>query len=191
MKSTHNRKELEQELKKKGIDVLFRQNDTDRIYGVTFIDHESCTVLNGSRLGKDFSANVFNDLFTGSRTLTTGNSKAEMQEHTQGNNPTGHLSEGRVKPLPDCSACYPAGMIHRPITAKFRHPRRKRRRNKNVFSNPKNSIMQNEDDLRGLAKVMDFMRAISILFVVINIYWFCYQSFREWGINIGVIDKSC
>ena len=49
--------------------------------------------------------------------------------------------------------------------------------------------MQNEDDLRGLARVMDFMRAISILFVVINIYWFCYQSFREWGINIGVVDK--
>ena len=49
--------------------------------------------------------------------------------------------------------------------------------------------MQNEDDLRGLAKVMDFMRAISILFVVINIYWFCYQSFREWGINIRVVDK--
>ena len=49
--------------------------------------------------------------------------------------------------------------------------------------------MQNEDDLSGLAKVMDFMRAISILFVVINIYWFCYQSFREWVINIGVVDK--
>lgn len=49
--------------------------------------------------------------------------------------------------------------------------------------------MQNEDDLRGLAKVMDFMRAISILFVVINIYWFCYQSIVNWGINIGVLDK--
>ncbi len=36
------------------------------IYGVTFIDHENRTVLNGSRLGKDFSANVFNDLFSGS-----------------------------------------------------------------------------------------------------------------------------
>ena len=46
-----------------------------------------------------------------------------------------------------------------------------------------------KDDLRGLAKVMDFMRAISILFVVINIYWFCYQSFRDGGINIGVVDK--
>lgn len=49
--------------------------------------------------------------------------------------------------------------------------------------------MQNEDDLRGLAKVMEFMRAISILFVVIHIYWFCYESIREMGINIGVVDK--
>ena len=50
--------------------------------------------------------------------------------------------------------------------------------------------MQNEDDLRGLAKVMEFMRAISILFVVINIYWFCYQSVREWGIDIGVVFRQ-
>ncbi|WP_062184751.1 conjugal transfer protein MobC [Dysgonomonas macrotermitis] len=49
--------------------------------------------------------------------------------------------------------------------------------------------MQQEDDLRGLAKVMEFMRAISILFVVINIYWFCYQSIQEAGVNIGVVDK--
>ena len=49
--------------------------------------------------------------------------------------------------------------------------------------------MQNEDDLRGLAKVMDFMRALSILFVVINVYWFCYEAMHEWGINIGVLDK--
>lgn len=49
--------------------------------------------------------------------------------------------------------------------------------------------MQQEDDLRGLAKVMEFMRAISILFVVINIYWFCYQSILETGINIGIVDK--
>lgn len=49
--------------------------------------------------------------------------------------------------------------------------------------------MQQEDDLRGLAKVMEFMRAISILFVVMNIYWFCYYAIREWGINIGVVNK--
>lgn len=49
--------------------------------------------------------------------------------------------------------------------------------------------MQQEDDLRGLAKVMEFMRAISIIFVVINIYWFCYFALHEWGIIIGVVDK--
>ena len=49
--------------------------------------------------------------------------------------------------------------------------------------------MQQEDDLRGLARVMDFMRAISILFVILNIYWFCYGTFREWNITIGVLDK--
>ena len=49
--------------------------------------------------------------------------------------------------------------------------------------------MQNEDDLRGLAKVVEFLRAISILFCVIHIYWFCYQSIVEWGINIGVVDR--
>jgi hypothetical protein len=36
-------------------------------------------------------------------------------------------------------------------------------------------FMQHEDDLRGLAKVIQFMRAISILLLVIHIYWFCYR----------------
>ena len=49
--------------------------------------------------------------------------------------------------------------------------------------------MQQEDDLRGLARVMDFMRAISILFVTINIYWFCYPTIQEWSINIKIVDK--
>ena len=49
--------------------------------------------------------------------------------------------------------------------------------------------MQQEDDLRGLAKVMEFMRAISIIFIVVHIYWFCYQAIVDMGINIGVADK--
>ena len=64
MKTTSSRKELEQQLKKQGIDVLFRQNDSGRIYGVTFIDHDNRVVLNGSRLGKEFSANVFNEMYS-------------------------------------------------------------------------------------------------------------------------------
>ncbi len=49
--------------------------------------------------------------------------------------------------------------------------------------------MQQEDDLRALAKIMDFMRAISILFVLIHIYWFCYALIQSWGIDIGVVDR--
>lgn len=48
-----SRQEFEKQLKEKQIDVLFRENADGRIYGVTFIDHESKTVLNGSRLGKE------------------------------------------------------------------------------------------------------------------------------------------
>ena len=49
--------------------------------------------------------------------------------------------------------------------------------------------MQQEDDLRGLAKVMEFMRAISIVFIIVHVYWFCYRSFVDMGIDIGVLDK--
>lgn len=50
-------------LKDSGIDVVFRYTDEGRIYGVTFIDHNTMTVLNGSRLGKQFSANALNERF--------------------------------------------------------------------------------------------------------------------------------
>ncbi len=50
-------------LKDCGIDVVFRHTDEGRIYGVTFIDHNTMTVLNGSRLGKQFSANALNERF--------------------------------------------------------------------------------------------------------------------------------
>ena len=49
--------------------------------------------------------------------------------------------------------------------------------------------MQQEDDLRALAKIMDFMRGASILFVIINIYWYCYSAICLFDINIGVVDK--
>lgn len=65
MKSHTDRSRFEKELEKNNISVLFRTNDEGRIYGTTFIDHEQKVVFNGSRLGKDFSANVFNDLFNG------------------------------------------------------------------------------------------------------------------------------
>lgn len=50
-------------LKERNIDVVFRYTDEGRIYGVTFVDHDKMTALNGSRLGKEFSANALNARF--------------------------------------------------------------------------------------------------------------------------------
>jgi hypothetical protein len=63
MRQAKNINEFRLLLKKKNIGVIFRQNEAGRIYGVTFIDYPNRAVLNGSRLGKEYSANVFNDLF--------------------------------------------------------------------------------------------------------------------------------
>ena len=62
--SPHNtRDEFWQLLKTDNIDAVFRVNPVGRIYGVTFIDHNYGIVANGSVLGKEFSANVFNELY--------------------------------------------------------------------------------------------------------------------------------
>ena len=49
--------------------------------------------------------------------------------------------------------------------------------------------MQQEDDLRALAKIMDFLRAVSIILVVIHVYWYGYGAIRTWGLDIGVVDR--
>jgi len=49
--------------------------------------------------------------------------------------------------------------------------------------------MQGEDDLRGLAKIMAFMRAVSILLIVMHLYWFCYGYFIDRGWTLEVINK--
>lgn len=81
MKSPGNRAEFEKQLIANGIYVVFRQNDAGRIYGVTFIDHQNKCVINGSRLGKEFSANVFNELFTSSKE----NHESQQHQYTNRN----------------------------------------------------------------------------------------------------------
>lgn len=63
LESCKNRADFEKQLSKNQISVLFRENESGRIYGVTFIDHRQKFVFNGSRLGKDYSANAFEQRF--------------------------------------------------------------------------------------------------------------------------------
>lgn len=80
MRLAHSRDELVRMLEKDRIGVVFRENETERIYGVTFIDHNRREAFNGSRMGKEFSANVFNGLFH----WWDGIPDKELREHTGG-----------------------------------------------------------------------------------------------------------
>lgn len=63
MQDIGTKEDFARRLKEADIEVGYRINPEGRLYGITFIDHTSRTVFNGSRLGKPFSANVFNELF--------------------------------------------------------------------------------------------------------------------------------
>lgn len=49
--------------------------------------------------------------------------------------------------------------------------------------------MAQEDDLRALGKIMDFLRAVSIILAIMNVYWYCYKAMHIWGVTIGVVDR--
>ena len=61
LKTTSDEQAFKKQLTEQGINVVVRRNDTGRIYGITFIDHNSKAVWNGSRLATELSANTFND----------------------------------------------------------------------------------------------------------------------------------
>ena len=76
--SPHNtRDEFRRLLKAENIDTIFRINPVGRIYGVTFIDHNDGIVARRSVLGKEFSANVFNELYPAPK-----NDKQVPEQHT-------------------------------------------------------------------------------------------------------------
>ena len=53
----------------------------------------------------------------------------------------------------------------------------------------RSKTMAQEDDLRALGKIMDFLRAVSIILAIMNVYWYCYEAMRMWGVTIGVVDR--
>ena len=63
LKRSATKEDFRGNLHRKGIDVLFRENEEGRLYGITFIDHNNGCVVNGSRLGKELSANAVAEWF--------------------------------------------------------------------------------------------------------------------------------
>jgi len=59
--TTNSEMEFKKQLTEQGINTVVRRNNSGRIYGITFIDHESRSVWNASQLDRNLSANVFNE----------------------------------------------------------------------------------------------------------------------------------
>ena len=87
MREARDREDFKKRLKENRIGVIFRKNEAGRIYGVTFMDYQNRVALNGSRLGKEFSANVFNDLFNNpNRQVQINNSSKQSESGYQSHN---------------------------------------------------------------------------------------------------------
>ncbi|AZB25098.1 MULTISPECIES: conjugal transfer protein MobB [Bacteroidota] len=80
---TSNEKEFTTYLIEHGINTVIRRNEQERLYGITFIDHNTGHVFNGSHLGKQFSANVFQKLFADNKlSETPSNKRTTPPNHT-------------------------------------------------------------------------------------------------------------
>ena len=68
-----------------GINAVIRRSEAGRIYGITFVDHESRTIWNGSQLGKELSANFVNDYWTNgldnTKSSSVGNEETAVRFH--------------------------------------------------------------------------------------------------------------
>lgn len=96
LQSTKNELSFKDQLVQQGINIVVRKNSSGRIYGMTFIEHNSRTVWNGSQLGKKFSANAFNGYWDSNLKSKSKASPLEKQHRTKHTAP---LSKESPHPL--------------------------------------------------------------------------------------------
>lgn len=92
MTATTGKDDFIAKLKEKDIDLVLRYNADGRLYGATFVDHNNHVVLNGSRLGREFSANALN--------LWFNDPTAKPQVQPQPGQSQGQQSQGQQSPPP-------------------------------------------------------------------------------------------
>lgn len=90
LKRSATREDFSGNLHRRGIDAIFRENEEGRLYGVTFIDHNNGCVVNGSRLGKELSANAVAEWFDRPHPELS----APIQQSEKGSIPQTQTSDG-------------------------------------------------------------------------------------------------
>ena len=154
-------------------------------------------VFNGSRMGKEFSANVFNDYFRWLDGIPendrNGHTAVELwQHHRHKAGPESALEQAAgILSLETNQRDYEGGGFRTPYEKEEESQTQiARHLNGRQFSKPFIPIpMQQEDDLRALAKIMEFGRAVSIFLLVVHVYVYCYPSITAWNLNLEVTDR--
>ncbi|WP_433630364.1 conjugal transfer protein MobB [Chryseobacterium cucumeris] len=96
LKVSHHEKDFVEKLKSVGVNTVIRRNEAGRMYGITFIDHNTQTVWNGSNLGKGYSAAVFNDLWKNQEHL---NKSSDAKQAEAESLPTNQFLPLQLHPL--------------------------------------------------------------------------------------------
>ncbi len=111
-------------LQRKGIDVIFRTNAEGRTYGVTFVDHKSKAVFNGSKLGKSYSAKGILERLSGSKeAVNIRVQPAPVALRPSGTSPAG-LGENVIEDLIRSEATWEG--MNPEITLKLKKKRRRK-----------------------------------------------------------------
>ena len=134
-------------LRAEHIDAIFRRTEDGRVYGATFVDHGSRTVLNGSALGKKYAACVWDEWFKNrppepeqveTPAMTNEPIPAEVREPMGGPEPLqGHegeltlVGETLLEGLDVFGTLFaPGDEVHEYIAPEFRLLHRKKRKKK-------------------------------------------------------------
>lgn len=121
---------FERSLANKNIEVVFHQNETGRLYGVTFVDHNTKTVFKGSDLGKAFSANTLEAYFVKNpqgldktSMINPAKNEGSEEEHSPGFKPSHQTSTPLIVSLLETE--FDDGTTFQSLTQKHNKKRRK------------------------------------------------------------------
>lgn len=120
-------------LTQSGVSTVVLRNGQGRIYGMTFVDHDSRTVWNGSMLGRECSANAFNELWNGQpRSLPEDSSDTEAMNQVRNTQDHDELSLEALGSLGSILSGFFAGNAaadygEQPVPEHLKHKRKKKK----------------------------------------------------------------
>ena len=196
LQGTYDKDKFVSQLKEKGIDTVLRYTDEGRIYGATFIDHRTGCVLNGSRMGKELSANALQEHFT---LPYAGQPPIPLSiPMDAADKAYGQTAYDREDVSGGMGLLTPEGpAVDAEEKAFIRAMKRKKEEKAQglgfvigVSTIKKSMYVTTRRRFEGIGENHGFSTCREYHFSGHERVWFCYEAIRLWGVNIGVVDKN-